>query len=200
MSRDAVRCPLPAIGVVELGSIARGVFVLDQMAKRAQTSILMSRTYSPGRYLILVNGLEAEVDEALGAARRAAGDALVDLVYLPDPAEALRALLAEARDDQPWGEALAIVELTTIASGLLAADRVIKECGVHVHELRLGAGLDGKSVFTLSGPLDLVEATREVLDRTLEAGRVAGYELIAQPHGDLPGDLLRAEGTWVRGR
>jgi microcompartment protein CcmL/EutN len=58
----------PAIGLIELSSIARGLYVSDVMVKKAPVELLMSQTTSPGKYLILVSGDVASVQESTQAA------------------------------------------------------------------------------------------------------------------------------------
>ena len=84
------RAPGPALGLLELSSIARGVVVADAALKRAPAVLLSSRTLSGGRHLVVFEGDVASVEEAMAAGRDAAGDRLID-----------RALLAMA-DDQVW--------------------------------------------------------------------------------------------------
>lgn len=188
----------PALGSIELASIARGIVVLDQMAKRAETTIVASRTVSPGRYWILVSGEVAEVEEAMTAARATAAEDVVDSLVLADPSDVLRAALASELE-LTLDESLAIVETLTLSSALLGLDRAVKDAGVRPIELRLGAGLTGKGVFTLTGPLHLIEAARDVITGVLDGPKLVRIELIARPHPDLPSRLLEAEATWVRG-
>jgi len=188
----------PALGCIELASIARGIVVLDQMAKRAETTLVAHRTLSPGRYLILVSGNVAEVEEALDAARATAKEDLVDMLFLADPSDEIRGALASSL---PGGldESLAIIETATVSSALLGVDRAVKESGVRLLELRLGAGLTGKGVFTLTGPLHMIEAARDAIHRAVDPLRIVRIEVIARPHPDLPEHLLEAETPWPRG-
>lgn len=187
-----------ALGAIELASIARGVVVLDQMQKRAETDIVANRTLSPGRYFIAISGTVAEVEESMAIAVEIAGEDRVDHLILADPARELRkALVSEL--EFVLEESLAIVETLSVCSLLLAADRAVKEAEVKLLELRLGAGLTGKGVFTLTGPLHMVEAAKAAIEAALDGGRLLRIELIAQPHPDLPERLLEAERVWVRG-
>lgn len=188
----------PAIAACELATVARGVVVLDQMAKRAETTIVAARTTSPGRYLIIVSAPVAEIEEAMDAAQTTAAEDGVDQVLLRRPADELRAALQDQLDPH-FEESLLIVETTTICGVLLAADRALKEAEVHLVELRLGAGLSGKGVMTLTGPLHFVEAARDVVQEVLSEARLVRLELIAQPHPDLPTYLLGAEQASPRG-
>ena len=57
----------PALGLLELESIAAGIEVGDAMAKRAPVELLRAGTVHPGKYLVLVGGDVADVEEALEA-------------------------------------------------------------------------------------------------------------------------------------
>lgn len=197
MRPDELLATRPAVAALELASIARGVVVLDQMAKRAETTIVAARTLSPGRYLIVLSGSVAEIEEALQAGLATAKEDRVDQVILRDPHPALRDALA-SRLEQTLEESLAIVETGTVCAALFGADRALKGSEVRLLELRLGAGLSGKGVFTLTGALHMIEAAREVVVEAL-AERLVRLELIAQPHPDLPARLLEAEQALVRG-
>ena len=63
MVNDALIADRPAVAALELASIARGVVCLDAMAKRAENAIVAARTISPGRYLILLSGTVAEIED-----------------------------------------------------------------------------------------------------------------------------------------
>jgi microcompartment protein CcmL/EutN len=184
----------PSLAALETSTVARGVVVLDQMLKRADVEILAHRTLSPGRYLILVAGGEAEVEEAVDAGARAIGEDRVDGVTLWAPHRELAAALglADPPSPAPPRDALALVETTTVCAALHAADRCLKELDTHLLELRLGAGLSGKGAFTHTGPLDAVEACVALLEGLL-GPRLIRVEVIPQPHDDLPRALLEAE-------
>lgn len=198
MTQAPLAVTRPALGAIELASVARGIVVLDQMAKRAETTIVANRTLSPGRYLILISGSVAEVEEAMSAALDTAKEDRVDHLILPDPADDLRAALA-SRSQSVLGEALAIVETASISSMLLAADRAVKDAEVSLLELRLGTGLTGKGVFTLTGDLHMIEAARSAITDKVAESQIVRIEVIAQPHPDLPRRLLEAEQPLVRG-
>ncbi|MBI4820332.1 MAG: BMC domain-containing protein [Deltaproteobacteria bacterium] len=188
----------PAIASVEVATVARGVVVLDQILKRAEVTVVAARTLSPGRYLIVLTAPEAEIEEALEAALSTAKEDLVDHLVLFDPADDLRSALASTLDVE-LDESLALVETTTVSSALLAAERALKNSDVRLLDLRLGAGLSGKGVFSLTGPLHMIEAARSAIEAFVPNERIVRVELVAHPHPDLPRHLLMAEPTIVRG-
>ena len=50
-----------AIGMVEFTSIARGIYVADQMVKVSEVEIVSSTTSCPGKYITIVTGDVAAV-------------------------------------------------------------------------------------------------------------------------------------------
>ena len=46
----------PAIGLIELNSIARGILIHDLMVKKAAIQILQSHSICPGKYIVLIAG------------------------------------------------------------------------------------------------------------------------------------------------
>ena len=62
----------PALALLEITGIARGMVVCDTLVKRAAVDLLRSHPVDPGKYLILFAGDVAEVEEALDAAEEVA--------------------------------------------------------------------------------------------------------------------------------
>ncbi len=73
----------PAIGLIELKSVARGIVVTDVVAKKAPVEILKTHPVCPGKYIVLFAGEVAPVEESLSAGLAAAGDSLVNELMLP---------------------------------------------------------------------------------------------------------------------
>ena len=60
----------PAIGLLELDSIAVGIRAGDAMVKQAPLDYCYAGTVQPGKYLVLVAGDTASVEEAIGVLRQ----------------------------------------------------------------------------------------------------------------------------------
>jgi microcompartment protein CcmL/EutN len=171
----------PAIALVELESIARGIAVADALLKRAEVELAMCEPTTPGKYLVLFHGQVADVEESLAAARETAGPTLLDQLYLPGPADELIAAL-EGRLAAREGESLGIVETHTVASALLSADAALKAAEVRLTHLHLAKGIGGKGYFTLTGELHMLEAALEAAARAIAPSLLLTTELIARPH------------------
>src|SRR5438046_2383585 len=111
----------PAIGVVEIRSIARGYVALDAACKRASVAVLRSEPVTPGKYWFALAGGEAEVDESLSAAIDAAGDTRIDHTLLSSAHAAIApAITSVVRAYAPIASVGAL-ELGSIAASVRAA-------------------------------------------------------------------------------
>jgi microcompartment protein CcmL/EutN len=151
----------PALALLDFSSIATGIQAADAMVKRAQIDTIKAGTVQPGRYLVLIGGTVADVQESLAAGREVGGNAVLDHVFLPQihPAvvEAIGGGRLPARTD-----ALGVVETTTVAGAIHAADAGVKGADVRLVELRLADGLGGKGIVLYSGLVANVEAAVEI--------------------------------------
>jgi microcompartment protein CcmL/EutN len=189
----------PAVCLLELSSIARGIEAGDAMVKRAPLQVLRAGTVHPGKYLILAGGLTADVEEALEAGRAAAGGSLVDVVFLPDVHPDVVASIGGARREDE-GEALGVIETPTAAATIDAADAGVKGARVTIRDLRLADDLGGKAYVLFGGEVAEVEAAVECgLARA--GGQDVTHAVISQLHEEMRENLVAdaAFGERVRG-
>jgi microcompartment protein CcmL/EutN len=189
--------PGPALGLLELTTIARGVIVADAALKRAPAVLLSSRTLSGGKHLVILHGGVAEVGEAMAAGVLVAGDKLRDRCELALADDQIWPMLVEggvvaAPDWSSDGgaEAVAIVETATVCAAIAAADAACKVADVVVRDVRLAVDLAGKALFTLTGSLDSIDAAADAA-REAAGDRLVDLERIAQPAPELRGRLFR---------
>jgi microcompartment protein CcmL/EutN len=177
-----------ALALIELGSIARGHRVADAMLKRAPVTLLRADFVSPGKFLVLVEGDVAAVDESLRAGLEVAGDQVIDRLFLPQPhAELGPAVRGQATPGEI--DSLGVVETTTVAATIVAADAAAKAAPVRIIEMQLGRGIGGKAFFTVTGPLADVEAAVEAATGVIDAAALHATEIIPAPHDDLVATL-----------
>ena len=148
---------LPAIAMLELDSIAVGTRVADAMIKRAPVREIRVGTVQPGKYLVLVGVSVAAVEEAHFEGVRESGDALVNEILLPNVHEQVYESI-EGKRRKNHGDALGILETSSLAANLLAADKAVKAAEVTIVEIRLGDGLGGKGVTSMTGMVQDVQA------------------------------------------
>ena len=191
----------PALALIELASIAVGIEAGDAMVKRAPVEVLRAGTIHPGKYLVLVAGEVADVEEALAAGLAVGEPSLVDSVFLPHVHGQVVAALRGVRRGGA-GEALGIVETVTVAATIQAADAGVKGASVELLELRLGDGLGGRGYLLFDGTVADVEAAvaiavERVEDGLAGAGAVPGgrspvARVIAQLHPGMRAELEAA--------
>jgi microcompartment protein CcmL/EutN len=181
----------PAVALFEFESISAGIVAGDAIVKSAPLGGIFAGTVHPGRYLVLVTGDTASVEEALRVGAEVGRDALSDMVFLPDihpsVAEAVRGNSARA----PVGdEALGIIETTTVAAALDSADAGVKAADVDLAAIRLADGLGGKGYVLFSGVVADVEAALDAAVIRAEGhGTLIRFDLIAQIHGEMADNL-----------
>jgi bacterial microcompartment shell protein len=185
----------PALGILELATIARGVVAADAGLKRSPAILLHSRAVSGGKHLVFFEGGVAEVEEAMAAAKLVAGELGIDRVELPAADPQVWPMLVPSVTGLDWSadrgaEAVAIVETKTVCAAIAAADAACKVADVVVRDTRLAFDLAGKAYFTLTGTLDAIEAA--IAAASAAAGdRLVAVEQIAQPAAELRGRLFR---------
>jgi microcompartment protein CcmL/EutN len=147
----------PALALVEFSSIAAGMQAADAMVKRAPIDVIKAGTVHNGKYLVLIGGLTADVEESLAAGREVGADAVLDFVFLPHVHPEVVETIGGARAPQA-NDALGVIETTTVAASIHAADAGIKAALVRLVEVRLADGLGGKGIVLFSGLVADVEA------------------------------------------
>ena len=177
----------PALALLEFESIAAGITAGDAMVKRAPLDLIKAGTVQPGKYLVLIGGQVADVEEAIDAARITAPETLIDIVFLPDVHPDVVAAVAGVRrtDD---GEALGIIETTTVAAIIRAADAGVKGARVTLRELRMADGLGGKGYLLFGGSIADVEAG-VTIGSNLVGGQLIRDSVISQLHPEMLDNL-----------
>ncbi|MCB9916132.1 MAG: BMC domain-containing protein [Planctomycetes bacterium] len=176
----------PAIALLELRSVATGIEVADAVLWQAEVELLFSEPVQPGKYVLLFTGSVQDLESALRRGAEVAGGDLVDQLLLPQVHE--QVLLGLRRTGRINGtlDALGVVETTTVASAILAADAALKAATVDLLDLRIANGLGGKSFFTLTGEVsDVRSGVTAGGGVARERGSLARDVVIARPHADL---------------
>jgi microcompartment protein CcmL/EutN len=163
------------------------VEVADGLLKEAPVEVHFATPVQPGKYLVLFSG---PVEAVAAAGRRGgelAGGDLVDRLHLPQAhPQLLAGLRRRGGVIQGRLDAIAVLETSTVASALAAADLALKTANVDLLDLRVANGLGGKSFFTLTGEVSDVRAALTAAARQAEAGgHLLRQVVIAQPHPEL---------------
>jgi len=166
----------PALAMLDLGDIPRGLLALDHLSKEAHVDVLSAGTVQAGRYLILFGGEVEPVQRSFERAQSAAGTGLRDAVLLPWAEE--RIVPAITRGAVRWpaaGDTLGVLQNGSPPSLLRAVDAALKGALVELVELRIGDGLGGQAIASLWGETPDVEAAVELAEEAARTGRSEGW-------------------------
>lgn len=170
-----------AIGMVEFNSIARGIYVADQMVKISDVEIATAAPTCPGKYIAIVYGDVAAVEASVKIGERMAEEFFVDSLLIPNVDAGVFPAITGAAMPQRI-QAVGIIESFSLATMIVCADAVLKTAEVEAIELRLGNGLGGKSYFTFTGDVAAVKAGNDAgVAIAQEHGLLVNAEVIPSP-------------------
>jgi microcompartment protein CcmL/EutN len=180
----------PAIAVVELTGIADGIYCTDALLKKAPIAMIKSGTVSHGRYLVIIGGSTASVDESLREALAAGQPSVLDHTFLPDVDPQVHEAILGAK--QPCEQdAVAILETETVSANVRAAELALKGTAVRLVELRLAEyEMSGKAISVYNGELHEVQAAMELAGAFLRGRKeYVQHRVISRPHEALTRQL-----------
>jgi microcompartment protein CcmL/EutN len=188
----------PALALLELSSIAVGMQTADAMVKRAPIVLIRAGTVHNGKFLVLIGGEVADVEESLAAGRTVGGQTVLDFVLLPHVHPEVVRTIGGARAPEPT-DSLGVIETTTVAAAIHAADAGIKGAQVSLLEVRLADGLGGKGIVLFSGLVADVEAAVRIGVGVLEKPELlVSQVVIPQLHPGMWENVSQA--TWFGSR
>lgn len=152
------------LGALELTSVARGYLVVDRMLKKAPVRLLDAGAYCPGKFLIVITGDVASVEEALAAGERVADRGFFGKLFIPNLSPPIVPAINREPTPEP-GETIGVIESFSAVSVIDAADAAVKAADIGVESVNLLQGLGGKAFAVFSGELTDVTAA-------VEAGRI----------------------------
>ena len=176
----------PSIGLLELNCVARGIETADAVLWEADVSMVFAEPVQPGKYLMLFTGSVQSVTSGLRRGVEVSADSLVDSLLIEQAHEQLTfGLWREGRLNGTL-DALGVIQTSTVASAVLAADAALKTATVDLLELRIANGLGGKSYVTMTGEVSDVRASVQAGATWAEsAGHLAKSVVIPRPHPEL---------------
>jgi microcompartment protein CcmL/EutN len=182
----------PAIALIELSSIAAGAYAADRMVKRSPIELLQAGTVQPGKFLILVGGGTAEVEESYREGMQTAPDAILDEVFLPHVHPKVIDAVNGNRTFKN-DESMVILETSTVAAIIRATDAAAKGAQVKVAEIRLGSGLGGRGLAILTGDRTNIEAATDAATKSLTGRDVTlCHSIISNVHPQFADTLGRS--------
>ena len=177
----------PCIGLLELCSIARGVETADAVLWQAKVELLFASPVQPGKYVLLFTGSVQDVTSAVRRGAEVAGPDLVDELVIQQVHEQVEeALRRRGGHIDGHLDAIGVVETSTVASAIIAADVALKTATIDLFDLRIANGLDGKSFLSVVGPVSDVRSSVTAAAHSAESkGKLLRSVVIPRPHPEL---------------
>lgn len=174
-----------ALGMIETNSIPLGVNAADAMLKAASVELVAAQPVCAGKYIAIVTGEVAAVNESVAAGKATAGSRLVDSMVIshvhPQVPRAINACNEIGRV-----ASVGVMEAFSLCAAVVVADAAVKAADVQLIDIRLGRGLGGKSFITLTGEVAAVRAAVAAGEAMPEAkGMLSESVVIPSPHPDL---------------
>ncbi|SMF80460.1 PduT-like ethanolamine utilization protein [Paenibacillus uliginis N3/975] len=173
-----------AIGVVELRSISKGYETADHMLKTSPVNIHHLKPICPGKFLIIMSGDTADVQEAMDTAKVAAGEfRITDFVLHgvhPDIIEGLKRRYSSQSVDT-----IGIVETSTVSSGIYALNEALKQCDIRVKKMNLGMAIGGKFLAVFTGSVSDVEQGMKVFVSSIDQKRIIHNTVLRSPSEEI---------------
>jgi microcompartment protein CcmL/EutN len=189
--------PVPeALSLIEFSSIAVGTRAVDALVKKAPVALERVGTLQPGKLAVLFSGDLACVQASHAEALRVGGAVMIDDVLLPYVEPSVYRAIAGERQAFD-GDTLGVIETSTMAATVAAADAAVKGAAVRVLEIRLGDELGGKGLSHFAGEQHDVEAALEIaLGKAGGRGRLVQSSVTPRFDDELRASLLASTRFW----
>ena len=151
----------PAIALIEYSSIATGILAGDEMLKKAPITVIKSGTVHNGKYLVLIGGSVASVEESYAKGLTIEPDNIIDNMILPNVHEQLHDSILGARL-KCTKESLGIIEASSVSTMIKASDAGIKGADVNIIKIRLADDIGGKSFTIYNGSIEEIQSAVEI--------------------------------------
>ena len=182
----------PALAFIELSTIASGILTGDAMVKAAPISVLKAGTVHNGKYLILIGGSVASVEEAYNKGLAVGVEQVIDKVLLPDVHESVNEAILGKRSNCP-DEALGVLETSSVAATIQSADAAVKSTRVNIVEIRLADDIGGKAFVLYNGKVEEVSEALAISRKVLaDPSVILNESLIPNLHTDMAKQLDRS--------
>ena len=147
-------------------------------------------TACPGKYIAIVSGDVAAVEDSVRTGEGSAGEYFVDSIVIPNVSQAVFPAITGAVMPDAM-QAVGIMESFSLATMMIAADAILKAAELEPIELRLGNGLGGKAFFTFTGDVAAVQTGIDAGKALAEEkGLLVNAEVIPAPSEKLIASLL----------
>jgi len=175
----------PALAMLDVLDVPRGMQALDALVKEAEVSVLSAGTVQNGHYLVLFAGPVEPVQRAHDHAIDVADRALFDAMLLPWADERIApAILDGEQHASDRGDTVGVMQVDACPTLVRALDAALKGALVDLVQVRIGDGLHGRALATLRGETHDVEAALELGEHTARTGCYQGWSAVVIRNAD----------------
>jgi len=183
---------IDTIGLLEFKRISSGIEASNQMIKAADVSLLSAKYICPGKYIVLISGDLSAVKSSVKAGVEVAKKDLMKELVIPKIDKGLIDIIQGKINKTGEIKALGILEYSSIASGIIAADAAVKAAEIEFLKIVLGMTTAGKSLIIFTGS---IEACKQGLNAAELANKdnkkyLLGKKLISSPEKKLIEKLI----------
>lgn len=174
-----------SLAVIEVKTVTKGYVLSDDLLKLDNVELLMSQPMCPGKFVLIIGGSTASVENACQFAEEHMREHLIDISKFGKISEQVYTAIIGATAVSNR-DAVGIIETFSISSLIEAADIAVKATSVEIVELRIARGMGGKSFVLLTGTTsDVTMAVESGKAKAKEAGLLVDTDVIASPHPEL---------------
>jgi len=175
----------PAIALIEYSSIATGILAGDEMLKKAPITVIKSGTVHNGKFLVLIGGSVASVEESYSVGQSINPSDIIDNMILPNVHEQLHDGILGKRI-KCKSESLGIIEANSVSTMIKATDAGVKGADVNIIEIRLADDIGGKAFTIFNGTIEEVQSAIEIAKNSvIDTKHWINEIIIPNLHGDM---------------
>ena len=149
-----------ALGCIEYKTVIAGVMATDQMIKTAKVDIVHGQVVHPGKYVVFLTGGLGALQAVIEKGKKEFPEDVIDHFLLgnihPLVLQGLKGTCTYEETD-----ALGMIETSSIASMIVAADQAAKTTKVELIQLRFSKEMGGKAYVFFTGELAAVSLSVE---------------------------------------
>lgn len=181
---------MKALGFLELSSIAKGIESTDKILKTSEVKLIYAKAICPGKYNIMFSGEVSAVEASMENGKKTGGGSVIDAVIIPKiHSDVIKAINSSTVPDKP--NAVGILEFFSITSAIRIADVCVKAADIMLVDIRLGYGIGGKSIVTLTGDTaEVEEAIKFGINAEKDSGMLIASVVIPNPREEVFNSLL----------
>ncbi len=181
---------MKALGMVEVASIPNGIKIGDAMLKAASVELVFAQAVCAGKYIAVVSGDVAAVEESVRVGTKQCESQLIDSLVLSTVHEDVFSAINACSEIGNVG-ALGVMETFSLCAAVIVADAAAKAADIKLIEVRLGRGLGGKAFITMTGEVSAVESAIKAAQGVPSIqGLMSASVVIPSPHTDIVNSLL----------